>query len=367
MKFRFSLPVLWVLVFTSGLWAGVVAGAVYTETNSKDGNAVLVFNRMEDGQLTGPVGEYSTGGKGTGAGLGSQGALAIDDANAFLFAVNAGSDTVSVFRIAESGVKLIGVFPSQGKNPISLTVKHDVLYVLNHGAGVGDNDTIAGFTVDEDGHLSPIVSGLHLSAGSVNPPQIGFNPDGNLLVVTEKATNNIDLFTLGSDGVASGPTVLSSSAQTPFGFAFGKRDQLIVSDAFGGAPGAGAVSSYVASADLRLQPVTRDSPDHQTAPCWIVLTSDGRYVYTTNTGSGSVSSYAVGFQGNPQLLNSVAANTGFGSSPIDAGTSNDSRYLYILTPGTERVQGFAIALDGSLTGLGVKASVPSSATGLVAR
>ena len=81
MKFRFSLPVLWVLVFTSGLSASIVAGAVYTETNSKVGNAVLVFNRMEDGQLAGPIGEYPTGGKGTGAGLGSQGALAIDDAN----------------------------------------------------------------------------------------------------------------------------------------------------------------------------------------------------------------------------------------------------------------------------------------------
>jgi 6-phosphogluconolactonase (cycloisomerase 2 family) len=300
-------------------------------------------------------------------GLGSQGALAIDDANRFLFAVNAGSNNISTFRITQQGLSLIGLTASNGINPISLTVKHNVLYVLNDGGAVGGSDSIAGFTVDENGHLVSIVSGLGLSAASVGPAEISFNTDGDLLVVTEKNTNNIDVFTVGDNGLASGPMIFSSTAQTPYGFAFGKRDELIVSDAMGGAPGAGAVSSYAASRDGMLRAITAMASDSQTAPCWIALTADGRFAYTTNTGSGSVSSYAVAFNGALVLLNAMAGDTGGGSAPVDEAISNDSRFLYVLTPGTSKVQGFAIALDGSLTAMPLSAGVQPSASGLVAR
>ncbi len=293
--------------------------------------------------------------------------MAIDESNTFLFAVNAGSDNISVFRITEQSLSLVGVTSSNGRNPISLTVNHNILYVLNDGGAVGGSDTIAGFSVDDSGHLTSIVSGLPLSAASVGPPEISFNPDGNLLVVTEKATNNIDVFTVDANGVASGPTIMQSAAQTPYGFAFGKRNQLIVSDAVGGATGAGAVSSYAASSDGVLQIITGSAADNQTAPCWITLTSDGLYAYTTNTGSGSVSSYSVGFDGTLGLLNSVAANTGSGSSPVDEAISNDSRYLYVLTPGTGKIQGFTISPDGSLAPLSLTTSALSSSSGLVAR
>jgi 6-phosphogluconolactonase (cycloisomerase 2 family) len=293
--------------------------------------------------------------------------LAIDESNRFLFAVNAGSDNISTFRITEQGLSLMGVTPSNGSKPISLTVNHNILYVLNDGGALGGSDTVAGFSVDDGGHLRPIVSGLHLSAPSVAPEEISFNPDGNLLVVTEKATNNIDVFTVDRDGVASQPTIVPSAAQSPYGFAFAKRNQLIVSDAVGGTAGAGAVSSYAASSNGMLQIITSSADDDQTAPCWIVLTSDGRYAYTTNTGSGSISSYSVSFDGALGLLNSVAANTGSGSSPVDEAISNDSRYLYVLTPGSGKIQGFVISLDGSLSPLSLAIGVPSHASGLVAR
>ncbi len=368
MKLRLRLLLVSLCVFACSLFAYAAAGAVYTETNLSNGNAVVVFNRTQDGRLFSVnIGAFPTGGRGTGTQLGSQGALAIDDANQFLFAVNAGSDNISVFKIVEQGLVLQGVYSSNGRNPISLTVKHNVLYVLNDGGAVGASDTVAGFAVDDHGNLTSLVSGLHLSAASVGPAEISFNPDGNLLVVTEKGTNNIDVFIVDHNGVASGPTITASAGETPYGFAFGKRNQVFISDAAGGSSGAGAVSSYAALANGILQTITAMSPDNQTAPCWVVLTADGGYAYTTNTGSGSVSSYAVGFDGSLRLLNSAAANTGSQSSPVDAAISNDSRFLYVLTPGTNNVQGFSIGLDGSLTPLSLVATVLPASSGLVAR
>jgi len=366
-KLSFAL-LLTVVVALSTLPSFAAAGAVYTLNNSSSGNAVLVFSRAADGHIV-PAGMAATGGAGTGKGLGNQGALAIDAANRFLFAVNAGSDNISVFRIGENGLRLVDLVPSGGKQPISLTVSRKVLYVLNNGGAVGGSDTIAGFAVGANGHLRPIISGLPLSAASVGPAQIGFNNDGDILLVAEKNTNNIDLFSVDDNGVAAGPTVVPSAGQTPFGFAFGKRNQVFVSEAFGGAPNAGSVSSYVVPNDHTLRTVSAVVADNQTAPCWVVLTNDGRFAYTTNTGSGNVSGYRVGFNGALKLLNAdgLTADTGPGSIPLDAAISNDARFLFVLTPGTGNIQGFAIALDGSLTPLSQATGIPSSASGLIAR
>jgi len=367
LKLSFAL-LLTIVVALSSLPAFAAAGAVYTINNSSSGNAVLVFSRTADGHIL-PAGTFATGGTGTGAGLGNQGALVIDAANQFLFAVNAGSDNISVFRIGENGLRLVDLVPSGGRQPISLTVSRKVLYVLNNGGAVGSSDTIAGFAVGANGHLTRIVSGLPLSAASVGPAQIGFNVDGDLLLVAEKTTNNIDLFSVDDDGVASGATVVASAGQTPFGFAFGKRNQVFVSDAFGGAANAGAVSSYVVSKGGALQTVTAVAADQQSAPCWVVLTNDGRFAYTTNTGSGNVSGYQVNFSGRLRLLNAdgITADAGTGSTPLDAAISNDNRFLYVLTPGTGNVQGFVISLHGSLTPLTQATGVPPSASGLVVR
>ncbi len=367
LKLGFAL-LLTAVVALSSLPSFAAAGALYTLNNSSSGNAVLVFSRSADGHIL-PAGMFATGGTGTGKGVGNQGALAIDAANGFLFAVNAGSDNISVFRIGENSLRLVDLVPSGGKQPISLAVSRKVLYVLNNGGAVGGSDTIGGFAVGANGHLRPIVSRLPLSAASVGPAQVGFNVDGDLLLVTEKATNNIDVFSVDDDGVAIGPTVVASAGQTPFGFAFGKRNQVFVSDAFGGAANAGAVSSYVVSNDGTLRTVTAAAVDKQTAPCWVVLTNDDRFAYTTNTGSGTVSGYRVGFNGALRLLNNAGqtANTGSGSTPLDAAISNDSRFLYVLTPGSSNIQGFAISLDGSLTPLSQAKGIPSSASGLVAR
>jgi 6-phosphogluconolactonase len=368
LKLSFALLVGSMLSLCTLTALAATAGAVYTLNNSSSGNAVLAFSRTADGHIS-FAGTFATGGTGTGVSLGNQGALAIDAANRFLFAVNTGSDNISVFRIGPNGLHLVDLVSSAGRQPISLTVSRNVLYVLNNGGTVGSTDTIAGFSIDANGHLKRVVSGIPLTAASVGPAQISFNTDGNVLLVTEKNTNNIDSFLVDDDGFAVGPMVVPSAGQTPFGFAFGKRKQVFVSDAFGAAANAGALSSYSVSDRGMLQTLTAASADKQTAPCWVVLTHDGRFAYTTNTDSGNVSGYMIGFRGGLHLLNAsgVAANTGTGSTPIDASISNDNRFLYVLTPGTGNMQGFTIAIDGSLSPLTQASGIPSSASGLVAR
>ena len=342
--------------------AYAAAGAVYAESNSAAANAVYVFNRSENGSLLSiRPGGFPTGGVGTGGGLENQGALAIDDANRHLFAINAGSNTISVFRILENGLSLVEVDPSNGKRPISLTVKRNILYVVNNGGSVSDVDSIAGFAVSETGHLTPLISGLRLSGTSVGPTQVSFNPDGNILIVTERLTNNIDVFTVDQNGLASGPNVFPSAARGPFGFAFGKRGQVFVSEL------AGSASSYSVSWAGSLQKISGPITNGQSATCWLVLSADNRYAWVTNTGSGNASSYTIAFDGTLHLLNAVAADMGSGSHPIDIAISNDARYIYILTTGSNSIRGYSLATDGSLTPLGTVLGIPFSATGLIAR
>src|SRR5260370_32564376 len=96
---------------------GSVERAVYTLTNQTSGNAVAIFTRAADGGLT-AAGTVSTGGTGTGAGLGSQGALAPSDEGRLLFAVNAGRNEISAFVVnAAARRSLVGRRPSRGEPP----------------------------------------------------------------------------------------------------------------------------------------------------------------------------------------------------------------------------------------------------------
>lgn len=233
----------------------------------------------------------------------------------------------------------------------------------------GGTPNITGFTVSNTGELTPLPGSTRpLSGGSgADPAQVNFNSDGSLLVVTEKATNLIDVYVVGSNGVAGPPTSNPSAGMTPFGFAFDQHNHLIVSEAFGGAPNAGAVSSYSAALSGMLNVISESVPDLQTAACWIVITNSGRYVYTSNTGSGSVSSYQLMSNGALSLLEYVAASTGAMSAPIDMALNTGSRYLYVHAAGLQTVEAFRVEPDGSLTPIGSVGGLPFGAQGIAAR
>src|ERR1044072_8914287 len=275
------------------------AGAVYVLTNQVE-NAVAAFNRTADGMLT-FAGEFYTGGAGdpvpqgtdpASDPLASQGALVLGQGNQFLFAVNAGSNQISVLQITSSGLNLMGVLESGGVRPISLTVHENLLYVLNEGA----TPNITGFTVANDGTLTPLAGSTQPLIGDTgaDPAQVSFNPDGTLLIVAEKAGNRLDTYTVDNNGVASAPIENASSGMTPFGFAFNNPGFLVVSEAFGGTPNASAVSSYSAGDDGLLSVISGSVPNSQTAACWVVITNNGQLAFVSNTGSGTISHYPAG-------------------------------------------------------------------------
>jgi 6-phosphogluconolactonase (cycloisomerase 2 family) len=337
--------------------------AVYTITNAAAGNEVAVYERSADGSLT-FMATYPSGGLGSGAGLGSQGAVILSENGRRLFAVNAGSNQVSVFAVRSDGLDLLDVVDSGGEIPISLTLHGRVLYVLN----AGGSGNISGFRVRDNGRLVALEGSIQPlsnggTGGSPQPAQISFSRDGDLLVVTEKGTNLIDVFPV-ENGIAGTPASHPSSGMTPFGFAFAKRNDLIVSEAFGGAPGLSAVSSYNIEEDT-FEVVSPSVGTTQTAACWVVISNNGKYAYVTNTGSGSVSSYRIEKDGSISLLDAQAGLTGEGSSPIDMALSNNGRFLYALGANSDTISIFRVREDGTLESIG-DVSVPATAVGLAA-
>jgi len=341
-------------------------GAVYVQTNQASGNAIAIYKRSTDGMLA-MSGMVSTGGLGTGAGLGSEASVILSGDGRWLLAVNAGSNDISVFRVGANGLTLMDRAASGGIRPISLALYKNLVYVLN----AGDPGNITGFVLDQNGKLAPLAGSTQPlsnngSGAAPGPAQIAFNKDGSMLVVTEKASNMIDTFVVGKDGLASTPVTHPSSGATPFGFAFTQQGTLIVSEAFGGAPLASAVSSYNVS-NGGLAVISASVPTGQTAACWIAVSKNGKFAYSTNAGSGSVSAYQVGTDGSLSLIAGAAGQTGAGSSPIDASVSNDGQYLYVLNGAAHNISAFAIQADGTLQSIGTFTGLPAGSVGIMAR
>lgn len=340
-------------------------GQVFTMSNAVAGNAVLAFSRSADGSLR-AVGTYATRGTGTGAGLGNQGGVALDEDGNTLVVVNAGSNEITAFRVRDNGsLDFIDKASSGGTMPISVTISRDLVYVLNAG-GTGN---IAGFELDH-GRLSPLRnSSRPLGGTAVGPAQISFDPSGKNLVVTEKATNRLTTYSVDRHGLASAPTTTASSGTTPFGFAFTNSGALIVSEAFGGAPDGSAVSSYALASNDRWAAVSASVPTTETAACWIAVTENGKFAYTTNAGSGTITGYAVKRGALDRLdADGVTANIGAGSAPSEMAFSRNSKFLYTLAGGLHSIVAYSVSNDGSLTPIGGGVTgLPNAANGLAAR
>lgn len=345
-------------------------GLVITMTNTAASNDVMVFRRAADGSLT-ALGTFATDQQGSGPPpelpvdpLESQDALILSADNEFLFVVNAGSNSITSFAVEEDGtLTRVATVPSGGVFPVSLGLRGDVLYVLN-GGRPGAPGNITGFRVAADGGMAPIAGSTQpLSGvptpdplnGFVAPSVMAFSPNGRFLVVTEKVTNLINVYVVDGAGVAGPPNTQPSAGPTPFGAEFDANGVLIVSNANAPTPTTpvfdeSSVSSYTIGADGTLTVVSAEARTEETAACWIQVTDDNRFVYTTNTLSDSITGFLLGAGGVLTSLDPADGQTATLAPmafPLDMAVAEE--FLYVLSAGVGEINGFRVGADGSLT------------------
>ena len=334
--------------------------AVFVQTDNIAGNQVVAYHRAPDGTLT-ATGTYATGGLGgILAGsvvdhLASQGSLTYDQRHGLLYAVNAGSNTVSVFSVRGDRLTLIQVLASGGTFPVSIAVHGDVVYVLNAENGA----SVQGFFVLFD-HLIAIpgsnrLLGLDPAATPqfVNTPgQVAFSPDGSKLIVTTKANGSaVDVFGVGPFGqLSAAPVVNSEPGTVPFAISFDRAGHLVIAEA-----GTNALATFTLNPDRTITQLAA-VPTGQAATCWVAPV--GGLFYVSNAGSASVTGYRSGFGGQLTLLGNTTTDPG----TVDASASSDGRFLYVQSGAAGIVDGFHVNADGSLTGVG-SVTVPGAAGG----
>ena len=334
---------------------------VFTLTNTTSENMVQAFAYVN--KVLVPAGTFSTGGKGSGGSLSNQGALVESSDRKYMLAVNPGSNDISVFRVVPGGLVLSDKASSGGAQPVSIAVRKRVVYVLNAG-GVNN---VSGFRLSTTGKLRAIEGSTRsLSADSTGPAEVGFGPDGNTLIVTERLTDKIVAFHFDDDsGLTSNKVVTSSDGQTPFGFEFDRDGTLIVAEAFGGA--ASAASSYYVREDSHLRTISSSiQAGAEKAACWVKLNTLRHMAFVTNTGTNSVSMYHIE-EGRLTLVDAVSGHTGM--SPTDMDIDESGSKLVVLGRQSGSISIFQInPKEQSLTLLSETVGLPlGSATGLLVR
>jgi 6-phosphogluconolactonase len=335
--------------------------AVYIMSNDAVSNAIIEYARSTTtGALT-PLGEYPTGGAGTGAGLASQGALLFDATSHHFFAVNAGDSSISELALeADGSLHLLSSVPSGGTAPISLTLSGTTLYVLNAGsATVAAN--IAGFTVDPGG-IIPIPSSTQpLSSAQPGAEQISFVQNGSVLVVTEKGSNELDTFVVTAGVAAPGVFTSAGTAMAPYGFGVSGNGLIVVSQA----TATTGASSYSISATGVVTTDTAFVADGQLAACWVTIVNDT--AYALNAHNATISAYTItpGTGAIALVGSGVSATTGTG--PTDIAASPDGAFLYTRNGAGQSISIWPIAADGTLGTVTTFAGSPAASSGLVVR
>jgi 6-phosphogluconolactonase (cycloisomerase 2 family) len=334
--------------------------AVFVQTDNTAGNRVVAYRRAADGTLT-PVGNYATGGRGgilAGSVVdhtASQGSLADDPRHGLLYAVNAGSDTISVFSVRSERLALRQVLGSGGTFPVSVAVHGDLVYVLNalNGGSVQGYRVLGGFLARIPGSHRAL--GLDPNATpqfTTTPGQVAFTPDGAQLVVTTKGNgNDIDVFGVGFGGrLSAKPTVNAEPGTVPFAIAFDPFGHLVIAEA-----GTNAVSTFQLSRYGTASLLHR-TPTGQAATCWV--TTAGSFLFGSNAGTPSESGFAEAASGQLTLLGNTATDPG----AVDAVSAAGGRFLYVQTGGNGIVDEFSVAADGALTKIGA-VTVPGAVGG----
>jgi len=340
---------------------------VYMMTNNEVMNQIIAFYMNMNGMLT-LMGSYPTNGRGTGTKevstatandgvdpLASQGALTLSRDGRFLFAVNAGSHSISSFIITDSGAPiLVDIKPSGGAQPNSIGVFGNLLYVSNVGHAANNfASNITGYHFDNNGRLTPIPGSTHsLSTFNAQPAQVLFTPDGSKIVVSELTSNHLSVFNVNNNGTVTGPIVNDSYGKGPLGTYFLSSGILLVTEAV-----SNALSSYSLSNDGILHVISGSVQNGFRTACWVITTRDERFAYTTNRLSGTISIYQIDPTGKLSVVRQTTS-TPPGTAPglpMDVGVSKDGRYFYTLHGNQGTVSVFQIQDDGSLVRLQVDA------------
>jgi 6-phosphogluconolactonase (cycloisomerase 2 family) len=334
--------------------------AVFVQTDNTAGNRVVAYQRAADGALT-RAGSYATGGRG-GVLAGSivdhtasQGSLAYDPRHALLYAVNAGSNTVSVFAVHGTRLTLREVLGSGGSFPVSVAVRGDLVYVLNALNG----GSVQGYRIL--GSFLAALPGSHRALGldpnatpqfTTTPGQVAFTPDGTQLVVTTKGNgNDIDVFGVGFAGYLSATaTVNSDPGAVPFAIAFDARGHLVIAEA-----GTNALATFGLARNGTVTLLDR-TPTGQAATCWVTLA--GSFLFASNAGSASESGFTSSAGGQLSLLGTTATDPG----AVDATSAAGGRFLYVQTGGNGIVDEFSVAANGGLAKIGA-VTVPDAIGG----
>ncbi|MGO9058742.1 MAG: lactonase family protein [Candidatus Binataceae bacterium] len=289
---------------------------VYTETdNSSPGqNAVIAYRQNSHGQLT-QIGSFNTGGTGV---ANPQGLLGPDDSDKeviaspdgrLLFAVNQGSNSIAVFRVHRDGsLGLVNntAISSGGTEPVSLAIGDGRLYVVNRGDEVQGlvptiAPTITVFNIRRNGVLTQDLAATTTLPLGLSPSQVLISSTSRLAFVdtftppplnTVTDANEVMPFQIAADGalipVSSGgvgapvtPPLLLGLAQNP--------TQNII---YAGLTGAKQVGVFTFDHAGNLKLVGTVSVQGN-GPCWTLVSANGKFLYTVDTGTNSVGVFSL--------------------------------------------------------------------------
>lgn len=372
-------------------------GGVFAQSNFADGNFVVAYARRPDGGLA-EVGRFPTGGDGSGAFEDSSNGLVVASAEGevspnnfgnegdLLFATNAGSNSITIFRIEQATLTRVEVQDTGGERPVSVAISNGLVYILHNGetakspldeegtpienCTTGNRPSVTGFRLDGD-KLEPIPNSTRELSGEQESgcAQVTFSPNGKALVVTERLARPSELgqaeddggvfvtFPVGENGVLGEKRVVNTSGKGPFGFTFTRDNVLIVAEQVDLAAHSGQGSSYRLDENGALNPTGPAVGNFGTDPCWVVVTDDQRYAFVSSAlGDGQLSTYAIGEKGAIRLHDPVAtspnedsANDGIELGATDIALSRDSRYLYQLNSTRGYINVLRVEKNGSLT------------------
>ena len=324
---------------------------VFVQTDNTAGNQVVAYDRADNGTLT-LENTYNTGGLGGALNgshvdhLGSQGSLNYDPRNGVLYAVNAGSNSVSVFSVRGDDLSLRQVVSSGGTFPVSVAVHGDLVSVLNarNGGSVQEYYAFCGHLVPVPGSNRAL--GLTIPTDTTEfthtPGQVAYSPDGSKVIVTTKASSNaVDVFSVGFFGnLSPSPVVNSLPGTVPFAIAFDRTGHLVIAEA-----GPSALATFALNWNGTIAQL--DSlASGQTGLCWVAPA--GSLFFTGNTAANSTSGYETNTSGQLTLLGATPTDPG----TVDASASSNGRFLYVQTGGNGIVDEFQVNANGSLTEIG---------------